>query len=177
MNLLRKSANRFRSLAEKFAVPMFSIGLLSLVLGIFAMTQYPKVGPIGPPGPQGIQGEKGDRGNTGPAGQTGEVGKSVYEYWLQIGNQGTEAEFIAALVGPQGPKGEKGERGPVGAQGAKGDTGNVSGLRMKTINYFCGLGYGFSNQIVTDVFYYPSLNLLTPTKRSLQTCSEFVYAP
>jgi hypothetical protein len=33
---------------EKFAVPMFTIGLLSLVLGIFTMSQSPANGATGP---------------------------------------------------------------------------------------------------------------------------------
>ena len=58
---------------------MFTIGLLSLVLGIFAMTQYPKTGPQGPTGPQGLpgkdgkNGEQGIQGDIGPQGPRGEV--------------------------------------------------------------------------------------------------------
>ena len=180
MNLFKKLFSKFQMFSQRFAVPMFSVGLLSLVLGIFAMTQYPKVGPVGPVGPQGIQGEKGDRGNTGPVGQKGATGASSYEFWLSNGNEGSEAEFVVSLVGPKGPQGEKGMRGEQGQQGPKGDTGNVSGLRMKTINYFCDLGFsGFINQVVTDVRYssFNTFSPLTVTTRTLRTCTEFVYGP
>lgn len=55
-------------------------------------------------------------------------GASAYEVWLSLGNEGTEADFIASLKGEPGDKGEKGERGetgPRGPQGEKGDTGEA----------------------------------------------------
>lgn len=51
---------------------------------------------------KGSQGEKGDQGTNGTNGQNG---KSSYEIWLDQGNPGTQAQFIASL------KGEKGETG------------------------------------------------------------------
>lgn len=81
--------------------------------------------------------------NTGGGG-AGSNGKSAYEIWLELGNEGSEEEFIASLKGPkgdtgaqgvqgapgadgkqgiQGPKGDKGEPGADGATGAKGDKG------------------------------------------------------
>ena len=97
-------------------------------------------GPQGPQGPQGIQGEvgpqgpqgvKGDTGDTGPQGIQGDVGPvgpagvdgddglSAYQVALGGGFVGTEAQWLASLVGPQGPQGETGPQGP------KGDTGDV----------------------------------------------------
>lgn len=48
-------------------------------------------------------------GNAGPQGIT-----SAYESWLDIGNVGTEADFIASLVGPTGATGPQGPQGPPG---------------------------------------------------------------
>lgn len=50
----------------------------------------------------------------GPAGKDGEEGKSAYQVWLDQGNTGTEAEYLASL---------KGERGIQGIQGATGKDG------------------------------------------------------
>lgn len=70
-------------------------------------------GPQGDTGPQGPQGEKGDTGSTGaqgPAGadgspgadgadgQPGADGKSAYQYAVEGGYTGTEAEFAAKLA-------------------------------------------------------------------------------
>lgn len=76
-------------------------------------------GPQGPQGQQGPQGEKGDPGDTGPQGDTGPVGpagpqgpagadgadgapgadgKSAYQYAVEGGYTGTEAEFAAKLA-------------------------------------------------------------------------------
>jgi hypothetical protein len=53
----------------------------------------------------GAKGDKGDPGNTGPAGATGATGtsgKSAYQSWLDAGNTGTEAQFLASLKGAPG---------------------------------------------------------------------------
>ena len=80
------------------------------------------VGATGAPGPQGVKGDPGD------------PGKSAYEVWRDLGNTGTEANFISSLTGPagvQGPAGNdgavgaQGPIGPAGAQGPKGDRGDV----------------------------------------------------
>ena len=47
-------------------------------------------------------------------------GRSAYEIAVDNGFEGTEAEWLASLTGPQGEKGDTGEQGP---QGEKGDTG------------------------------------------------------
>ena len=70
-----------------------------------------EVGPQGPQGEQGPEGKQGITGNTGPQGEVGpqgpqgEVGKSAYQIWLDQGNTGTAADFLAFL------KGEKGDDG------------------------------------------------------------------
>ncbi len=87
-------------------------------------------GPQGPPGPAGVQGpqgEPGPAGATGPQGPNGSNGQdgvngmnglSAYEIWLDLGNTGTEQDFIDSLTGPEGPQ---------GAQGPQGDPGITSG--------------------------------------------------
>ena len=56
-------------------------------------------GPAGPTGPQGPQGAAGTEGNDGTN------GLSAYETWLNLGNSGTEQNFIDSLTGPQGETG------------------------------------------------------------------------
>jgi hypothetical protein len=70
---------------------------------------------FGMQGPSSLQGEKGDKGDKG---DKGEVGLSAYQIWLNLGNSGSESEFIEALTvtspaaqgiaGPQGPSGLNG---------------------------------------------------------------------
>lgn len=54
----------------------------------------PVVGPKGDKGDQGPQGETGPKGDHGPAGQDG---KSAYQVWLDLGNAGSEQDFIDSL--------------------------------------------------------------------------------
>jgi len=148
-----KLKNTYVKFAKKYSTQMFTIGLLSLVLGIFAMTQYPKTGPMGPPGPQG---PKGERGPNGYVGQTG-------------------------LQGPEGPQGPTGPQGPRGFQGPQGPMGQVSGLYTKNIEYYCKYGYGYGQQVVTDVDIYGGSGILPPyaslSTTYLRTCTETVYVP
>lgn len=77
-------------------------------------------GPAGPAGPQGTPGTNG---------LNGVDGLSAYQVWLNLGNTGTEADFIASLIGPpgatglQGPEGPQGIQGPAGTNGIDGATG------------------------------------------------------
>ena len=59
-------------------------------------------------------GKQGDKGNPGDKGETG---KSAYEVWLDLGNTGTEQEFINAIKGPQGNPGTPGKDGSNGQDG------------------------------------------------------------
>ncbi|USH45858.1 hypothetical protein SEA_VIEENROSE_23 [Streptomyces phage VieEnRose] len=83
-------------------------------------------GPTGPQGPEGPQGEQGPTGATGATGQQGDTGPqgpagtpgtpgadgadgaSAYEVAVAEGFVGTEAEWLASLVGPEGPQGPAG---------------------------------------------------------------------
>ena len=95
-------------------------------------------GADGAQGPQGVKGDKGDTGDTGPAGpagadgatgpagaagEPGANGLSAYEEAVALGFVGTEAEWLASLVGPQGPQGVAGADGATGPKGDTGDTG------------------------------------------------------
>lgn len=90
-------------------------------------------GPEGPPGPQGEPGPAGAVGATGPAGPQGNSGDnglnglSAYQIWLDLGNTGTEQDFIDSLTGPQGPAGEQGIQGEIGATGPQGPAGSNEG--------------------------------------------------
>lgn len=80
----------------------------------------------GQPGPQGIQGDigpAGPAGDPGPAGADGANGDSAYQVAVDNGFVGTEAEWLASLVGPEGPQGDAGPIGPTGADGAQGPAG------------------------------------------------------
>lgn len=44
-------------------------------------------------------------------------GDSAYQIWLNLGNVGTEQDFIDSLTGPQGPAGPAGPQGPQGIPG------------------------------------------------------------
>lgn len=56
-----------------------------------------EVGPKGEKGDTGLQGEKGNPGEIGPAGKDGVNGKSAYQVWLDLGNSGSEQDFINSL--------------------------------------------------------------------------------
>ena len=64
--------------------------------------------PVGPTGATGATGAKGDTGETGPAGSDGAAGAdgsdgaSAYQIWLDAGNTGTAADFLASLKGADG---------------------------------------------------------------------------
>lgn len=77
----------------------------------------------GPAGNDGATGSQGPAGNDGATGATGNNGQSAYQVWLNLGNSGTEAVFIASLTGPQGPAGNDGATGPQGPIGLTGATG------------------------------------------------------
>jgi hypothetical protein len=64
----------------------------------------------------------------GPQGDPGEEGMSAYEVWLDLGNTGTEQDFIDSLKGPEGDPGDPGDPGADGDSAydlwiAEGNTG------------------------------------------------------
>ena len=80
-------------------------------------------GSAGPSGPQGDIGPMGPAGPAGPAGADGIDGKSAYEVAVDNGFVGTEAQWLASLVGPTGPAGSAGPAGPAGPAGIIGPAG------------------------------------------------------
>lgn len=61
-----------------------------------------ETGDTGPQGPKGEQGEVGPQGPQGNTGEQGDTGKSAYEIWLEVGNTGTEQDFLNSLKGQEG---------------------------------------------------------------------------
>ncbi len=57
-------------------------------------------GTDGAQGPQGPQGEPGADGTIGLQGPVGIDGVSAYEIWIELGNTGTETDFINSLTPP-----------------------------------------------------------------------------
>ena len=78
-------------------------------------------GPQGPAGPQGPQGFIGPAGTDGADGAAGSDGDSAYQVWLDLGNSGTEQDFIDSLTGPTGIAGSDGTDGAAGADGVDGN--------------------------------------------------------
>lgn len=66
---------------------------------------------------------RGANGEQGPAGQNGANGMSAYEIWIKAGHTGTEADFLASLIGATGPQGQAGPQGAKGDDGKDGDNG------------------------------------------------------
>lgn len=98
------------------------------------------VGPEGPPGPQGPAGPAGANGADGVDGLDGD---SAYEIAVANGFVGTEAQWLASLVGPEGPEGPQGIQGPAGTNGTNGADGadgadGLSAYQIAVNNGFVG---------------------------------------
>ncbi len=68
-----------------------------------------KIGAPGTPGEPGIPGAPGMPGIDGSNGQSGIDGRSAYQLWLDVGNVGTEEQYIDSLKGPKGDAGVPGD--------------------------------------------------------------------
>ena len=71
-------------------------------------------GPSGNDGTDGADGQDGAPGPKGDQGADGSDGSSAYQIWIDAGNTGTEAQFLASLVGPSGNDGTDGATGDDG---------------------------------------------------------------
>ena len=77
-------------------------------------TGIPVAGKDGAQGPKGDKGDPGPAGERGPAGKDGQNGhdgkdgKSAYQIWLDLGNTGSEQDFIDSLK-PKSDEDNKGE--------------------------------------------------------------------
>jgi hypothetical protein len=74
-------------------------------------------GPQGIPGPQGPQGVAGTNGTGGTQGSAGSNGLSAYQVAVANGYTGTEAQWLASLVGTTGVQGIAGTNGANGVDG------------------------------------------------------------
>ena len=72
----------------------------------------------------GTNGTDGTNGTNGQDGTNGADGKSAYEIWKDLGNEGTEADFIASLKGEAGADGADGQDGTNGLSPTIGENGN-----------------------------------------------------
>ena len=145
-----------------------------------------ETGPTGATGPQGPQGLQGVAGNDGADGTNGTNGSSAYEIWIAAGNTGTEAEFLASMVGaqgetgaqgpqgiqgetgatgPAGPQGEQGIQGPIGATGAAGTNGTngSNGAAGKGISSTVDNGDGTFTITYTDNTTFTTSDFTGPT--------------
>lgn len=66
-------------------------------------------------------------------GARGKEGKSAYEIWLDLGNEGTEQEYLASLKGQDGDTPVKGVDYFDGAQGPKGDKGDAATVSVGAV--------------------------------------------
>lgn len=66
---------------------------------------------------RGPAGQEGKPGAEGAPGKDGEDGKSAYEAWLDLGNTGSEQDFINSLKGEPGVPGANGKDGTDGDKG------------------------------------------------------------
>ena len=70
-----------------------------------------------------FNGKDGANGKDGQNGKDGIDGKSAYETWLEIGNEGTEQDFLNSLQGRDGKDGADGKDGVNGKDGTNGTNG------------------------------------------------------
>jgi len=81
-----------------------------------------------------LKGEQGIQGEAGQDGINGTDGKSAYQSWLDLGNTGSETDFVNSLQGEQGIQGIQGPAGNDGQDGADGvgvPTGGTAGQILK----------------------------------------------
>lgn len=74
-------------------------------------------------GLQGVAGQNGQDGADGSNGLDGADGDSAYQVWLDLGNSGTEQDFIDDITGADGAQGIQGIQGIQGNAGADGSDG------------------------------------------------------
>lgn len=90
---------------------------------------------------------------TGGSGSPGADGESAYQVWLDAGNVGTEADFLASLVGPAGADGADGADGGIELAYSENGTNVVTGPVSPNGNQQYGVGIAIPN---TDIIVPPS---------------------
>lgn len=109
--------------------------------GFSPIAQVTKVGKVAT---ISIRDEVGTTTATVSDGEEGSNGKSAYEVAVDEGFVGTEAEWLASLVGPQGAQGVQGPQGIQGVQGIQGETGigvPDSGAQGQVLTKKSGINY------------------------------------
>lgn len=92
------------------------------------------------PGLRGLPGEDGAPGAPGSPGAAGAAGASAYQVAVTAGFVGTEAEWLASLIGPAGEQGLEGPQPALGAAGAgptialRSDDATTNNARTPTVH-------------------------------------------
>ena len=94
-------------------------------------------------GKDGVDGQDGTNGADGQNGTDGVDGKSAYDIWVEAGNTGTEADFLAFLKGADGQNGTDGTNGVDGLSAYeiwKQQEGNAEGTVTDFLDAISGTG-------------------------------------
>jgi len=127
-----------------------------------------------------LKGDKGDKGDTGKQGlqgiqgergKTGADGKSAYQTWLELGNTGSESDFIVSLKGDKGDNGESGSGDAVVVDSELSDT-SENPVQNKIINHSISLVW---NEIakVKDLIQSMSLSATFTTLFDSENYTEY----
>ncbi|KRL83982.1 collagen-like protein [Ligilactobacillus apodemi] len=139
-------------------------------------------GPKGDKGDPGPAGERGPAGNDGQNGHDGKDGKSAYQIWLDLGNTGSEHDFIDSLK----PKPDEDNKGEVRhAPTAWTLDRSITPWTIRFDNG-CGLqfpeyattatvyGYGFAGNLnATDFVTWPLIPNVISASRGTLTLEKF----
>ena len=142
-----------------------------------------KDGRDGVDGKDGAQGPKGDKGDPGPVGKDGLPGKSAYQIWLDLGNTGSEQDFIDSLK----PKSDEDNKASEVRHALTGWTldrtttpwtlwfDNGSGLQFpEYATTGTVYGYGFAGQLnSTDFSAWPLVHNVINMTRGTLTIEKF----
>lgn len=134
-------------------------------------------------GKDGAQGPKGDKGDPGPVGKDGLPGKSAYQIWLDLGNTGSEQDFIDSLK----PKSDEDNKASEVRHALTGWTldrtttpwtlwfDNGSGLQFpEYATTGTVYGYGFAGQLnSTDFSAWPLVHNVINMTRGTLTIEKF----
>lgn len=135
-------------------------------------------GPVGPAGRDGVDGKDGSQGPKGDQGEKGSDGKSAYQIWLDLGNTGSEQDFIESLK----PKSETATRhAPTGWTLDRTTTpwtiwlDNGCGLQFPEYSTTGTVyGYGFAENLTTAGFIsWPLIPNVIRASRGAITIDKF----
>ncbi|WP_199774917.1 SGNH/GDSL hydrolase family protein [Lactobacillus sp. CBA3605] len=112
---------------------------------------------------------KGQCGDTGKAGRDGLDGESAYQVWLDAGNVGSKADYLASMKGSKGDVGSVGPAGKDGAMSAKDVTAmvtdSINGISIGTTNLL--LYTKFTLTTVTNIIGWVQVGRTAPVKTDL----------